>query len=178
MNFVDRILIVIQALLFMAIAAILLVFSTRLISFYNFSTSLEFLYGRWEVAVAGLVLLLISARLLLSSLKSKTVNETVIQNGEFGAVTMSLVALESLVINTIQDIEDIKDVKVSIKKNDEGVSINLNLVVSIDVVIPEITEELQSMIKSSVENTAGVVVKNIKIRVENVSNQPKHKAAK
>lgn len=178
MNLVDRILLTVQTLLFSAIAVATILFSTRLISYDNLSTSLQVLHGRWEVALVGLVFLVISIRLLFSGLKTKKITEAVIKSGEFGAVTISLVALESLVLSTIRNMEDIKDVKVNIKKIDEGVSINLKLVVNLDVVIPEIAEELQNTIRASIENTAGIAVSDVRICVENVSNQSKQKAVK
>lgn len=178
MNVFDRILLTIQTLLFSIISILIVLFSTRFISYHNFSTSLQYLYGRWEVTVAGLVLLFISLKLLFSGLKVKRISETVIRNGDLGAVTISLGALENMVLSIIREVDNIKDVKVSIKAVDDGVSIRLKLVVNFDVVIPEITEELQNTIKSNVESTAGVIVKDVKICVENVSNQSKQKAVK
>lgn len=178
MNIFDRILLIVYSLVLSIVSVVIILFSTRLISLNYFSTSLSILYGRWETALVGGVLLLISLKLLFSSIKIQRVSETIIKNAELGKVTISLNAVESLVLNVIQNIEHIKDVKVHIKGYEDGVSVILKLVVTPDIDIPEITEELQSTIKDHVESTAGIVVKDIRITVENVSDQSKQKAVK
>ena len=56
-------------------------------------------------------------------------------------------------------------------------SIVLKITVNYDVVIPDLTSEMQTTVKNYVESTAGIRVKNVRIIVSNVSNQ-KAKAVK
>ena len=178
MNLFDRIVLAIYALFFTAVSVILILFSARVVSFQYFSTSLSLLYGRWETGFVGLILLLVSLRFLLYGLKSKQLPETTVRDGELGKICITLNAIESLVQKVIRDIENVKDSKIKIKKQENGVSIVLKLTVNYDVVIPEITSELQKTIKDYIETTAGILVKDVCISIDNVSNQSKQKVAK
>jgi len=132
-------------------------------------------YGRWEIGIVGLILLLVSLRLLVYALKSKRLPETIVRDSELGMVCITLSAVESIVQKVIRDIEDVKESEIYIKKQGDGVSITLKITVNYDVIIPEITSELQKTIKDYVESTAGISVKDVRISVNNVSNQLKQK---
>ncbi len=81
-------------------------------------------------------------------------------------------------MKVIRDIENIKDSKIKVKKQENGISILLKLTVNYDVIIPEMTSELQKTIKDYIETTAGISVNDIQISIDNVSNQLKQKVAK
>lgn len=83
-----------------------------------------------------------------------------------------------VLLKVVRGIENIKDSKIKIKKLDNGVSILLKLTVNFDVIIPETSFELQKTIKDYIENTAGITVKDVRVSIDNVSNQPKQKAVK
>ena len=72
---------------------------------------------------------------------------------------ITLNAVESLVLKVIRDIENIKDSKVKIRNQENGISIILKLIVNYDVIIPDMTTELQKTIKDYLETTAGILVK-------------------
>ncbi|MDD4569919.1 MAG: alkaline shock response membrane anchor protein AmaP [Tepidanaerobacteraceae bacterium] len=178
MNLLDRIMLTIYALFLTVVSVIIILFATGIISLQFFSTSILMSYGRWETGVVGVVLLLLSLRFLLSGLKTRQLPDTTIANGELGKVSITLNAVESLVLKVVRGIENIKDSKIKIKKLDNGVSILLKLTVNFDVIIPETSFELQKTIKDYIENTAGITVKDVRVSIDNVSNQPKQKAVK
>lgn len=157
-------------LLFSVVSVIVILFSTRSISLHLFWTSISPLYGRWEVGVVGLVLLLASLRLLLSGIKFKQGTETIIKNDDNGMISISLNAVENLVLKITRDVENVKDVRVKIKKHDDGISIFLNLIITHDIIIPELTLELQKNVKNFIQSTAGIVVKDVRINVDNIFN--------
>lgn len=173
MNLLDRIILAIYALFFTAVSVVFILFSTRIVGFQYFGPSLSFLYGRWETGVVGLVLLVLSLRFLLYGLKSQRHPEATVKDGELGKVCITLNAVESLVLKVIRDIENIKDSKVKIRNQENGISIILKLIVNYDVIIPDMTTELQKTIKDYLETTAGILVKDVRISIDNVSNQSK-----
>jgi len=110
-------------------------------------------------------------------LKPRELPETIVSESDLGKVAITLGAVESLVQKVIRDIEDVTESKIYIKKQEDGVSIVLKITVNYDVVIPDLTSEMQTTVKNYVESTAGIRVKNVRIIVSNVSNQ-KAKAVK
>ncbi len=170
MNMFDRIILTLYTLLFSVVSVIVILFSTRAISLDMFWTSISAFYGRWEVGVVGLVVLLASLRLLLSGIKFKQSTETIIKNDDNGIISISFNAVENLVLKITRDVENVKDVRVKIRKHDDGISIFLNLVVTHDIIIPELTLELQKNVKNYIQSTAGIAVKDVRINVDNIFN--------
>ncbi|NLZ55027.1 MAG: alkaline shock response membrane anchor protein AmaP [Thermoanaerobacteraceae bacterium] len=175
MKFFDRIVIATFSLLTAIVSVIFIIISTDLISLRYFSTSLSMVYGRWETGAFGLVLLIFSLCFLVYALKSKRVPETIVRDNDLGKVCITLNAVESIVQKVIRDVEDVKESRIYIKKQEDGVSVALKITVNYDVIIPELTSELQKTIKDYVESTAGILIKNVRISVSNVSNQIKQK---
>lgn len=170
MNILDKLLVIISSLLLAAISIVMIVFSCGLIEAQFFWTRLAMLHGRWEVSVIAAIFLIISLKLIFSSLKTQKQPEILVNSCELGNTIMSENAIESLVLKISRDIKNIQDVKVKLKKQDDGISIMLKLMVDYDVNIPDLSDELRNTIKDYVENTAGVIVKDVNIKVDNVSN--------
>lgn len=178
MNILDRIILTIYTM-FVALASIIVVlFSARLISLDDLWTRLAIAYGRWEAGAVGLAVMLVSLRFLLSGLKVQHFPETVICNGELGNISISLNAIENLILKITRDIENVKDVKVQIKKKANGISVLLKLVVNYDIVIPELSSTLQKSIKNYIETTAGITVNDVNVRVDNIFNPYKQRIVK
>ena len=154
----------------LVVSIFVIVFSMKLINIDIFWTSIAPWYGRWETGILGAVLLVISVRLIFSGLRPKQPPESTIKNSEMGKVSISLTAVESLVLKLVRDIEKIKDVKVNIRKSENGVSILLKMVVTHDVKIPDLSSELQKNVKEYIETATGLIVNDVSIKVDNVYN--------
>lgn len=178
MNIFDRIILTIYTIFVAAVSIVAILFSTRLISLDHFGTRLALMYGHWEVGAVGLILLLTSLRFLLSGVSARRYPETMIKSGELGNIAISLNAIENLILKITRDIENVKDVKVHIKKREDGISVMLKLVVNFDVIIPEMSSTLQKSIKNYIETTAGIMVKDVNISVDNIFNPYKQRTVK
>lgn len=169
MSIFDRILLTFLTLCSMSISVMALLYSGSIIKLDFFGTSLPMYYGRWEVGVAAAVVLVVSARFLVMALKIDKINEAVVYNGELGKVGISFGAVESLVQKVIQDNTQVKDAKVHLKSHEGGLGIYIKLSIDHDVVIPEMSQELQSSVKSYVEATSGATVKGVTINVDKIA---------
>jgi len=178
MGLLDRILLAFYATIMVLASILVILLSSKLITIDIFRTSIEALYGRWEAGLVGTVLLVISLKLLFSGFKTKSISETLVESGDLGSVSVSFNAIENLVLKVTQKIEDIKDVKVNVKDLNSGIAIDMKLVVTSDIIIPELTADLQNDIKEYIETSAGVLVKNVEIKVDNILNSHSTNRAK
>jgi hypothetical protein len=178
MNLFDRIILTVCMLALALVSVTAILFSSGLIDLQDFWTRLAALHGRWEVGLVGLAFLVASLWLLFSGLKTRRHRETVVKTGDMGNISISLTAIENLVLKITRDIEKVKDVKVNIIRHDGGVSVFLRLVVTYDVIIPEMTSELQKAVKEYIENTAGITVREVRISVDNIYNPYKQRTVK
>jgi len=175
MRIFERIAVAVFTLLAIIVGIALILISTELIGLQYFSTSISTLYGNLETGVGGIALLILSFSYLVYTFKSRGVPEAVVRNGELGKVCITLGAVENIVQKVLRDVEEVKESRIYIKKQEDGVSITIKVTVNYDVIIPDLASELQKTIKDYVESTAGISVKNVRISVNNVSNQTKQK---
>lgn len=173
MNLLDRIFLAIAVIILAVVSFFIVVFSSKLINLQTVWTSLNLLYGRWEGILVGSIFFVVSIKFLLSGIKSRPESVTIIRHGNLGLLSISHSALESFVLKVTNNIEEIKDVKVRIIKQDEGISINLKLMLTPhDIIVPELMSKLQQDIKKFIESNVGIAVKEICINIENITTKP------
>jgi len=129
------------------------------------------IYGQWEVSLVGAVFLLVSVRLLLAGIRSSRGKSMVIHHTEMGDVQVSLRAVENLVEKTARHIHGVRGVDVNVTQGDHGLKVSIKAVVSLESNIPSVTAEMQAAVHKYIKNTVGVDLADVKIVVENISNE-------
>lgn len=144
-------------------------------------TNLLFLLSRWETGGIAFVFMLISLRLLkvsFSSGKLQSSAEAIVIHGTLGDVRVAIVAIKTLVDKVAHSIKGVRDVKIDVivKTNkqenleDTDVKLKLKIVVGPESNVPEISDQMQQLVKEKLKNTVGIDVDEIDVLVENISN--------
>ena len=121
--------------------------------------------------VISLIFLVISFKFLITSLTLKEPpKHAIIQENTLGTVRISLGALENLVRKLVSQYKEVREVKPRVQEFPEGVSIYLQIIVSPDIKIPTISEEIQKMLREKIFETTGVTVIDVKILIDNISS--------
>lgn len=124
--------------------------------------------------VISALFLVISVKFLLTSITLKQPSKnTVVQENKYGQIKISLNAIENLVRRMVSQVKGIRDVKVKVREFPEGVSIYIQAIVSPDIQIPIISEEIQKIVREKVYETTGVTVLDVRILVDNISTDIK-----
>lgn len=107
---------------------------------------------------------------------SKEGKEGIILENETGRLIISKESLENLVSGVSREIDGIDSVSsrtfIDIEKN---VVVEVNVVVSREVVIKDISTELQKRIKEALKQTVDLDVKYVNIKIKNISNKKSKK---
>jgi uncharacterized alkaline shock family protein YloU len=117
--------------------------------------------------IAVLSLWLFAAQFRGSS-QSKLPNSVVLQ-AEEGEVRIALTAIESLVQQAAAQVKGVREVRPTFFTRNEGLGVHIKTTVSSEDSIPELSAQLQNVVKEHVLRIAGVSIEEIKILVENVS---------
>lgn len=123
---------------------------------------------RVAVFVTALIFFALSILFLLSGVKSNKDRKAVSKHTDIGEIMISLNSIENIASNATKRSNGIKESKTLIKKADDGVSIEVRVVVMPDISIPVISEEVQGRVKRSVEDASGITVKNVKVIVDSI----------
>ena len=109
---------------------------------------------------------------------SKEGREGLILENDSGKLIISKESLENLISGVGKEIEGIENISsrtfIDVEKN---VIVETNVVVGREVVLKDISSELQKRVKSALKQTADLDVKYVNIKIKNISNKKSKKAS-
>ncbi|TCZ77456.1 alkaline shock response membrane anchor protein AmaP [Paenibacillus albiflavus] len=114
------------------------------------------------------VLALISLRLLYVSIRRTQVQAPFIaERTELGEFRISLETIENLSLKAATKVRGVKDLKVRVHVSPPGLDIEVRTIVDGERAIPELTDEIQTAVKSQIEEIAGYPVVSVSVYVAN-----------
>lgn len=171
MNILDRIILTIYMLIMAAVAVCLAVIPFNLIPPDVFDLIKNQIYTNWYYSLVGLLLFIVSVRLLISGIiLDNKVKRGIVKPAEFGDIKISIETFESLAFRVVKQLSGIKDVKVKIIVINGELVVNAKLLVIPDINIPRIVSEVQGKIKNHIESVTDVSVKEVRVSVENIAS--------
>lgn len=172
MGIFDRIILTIYTVVIMLFSVAIVAIALKPVSSELLWTSLQlYISGKWEAALVGFVFFLISVRLLVTGVTPGKGRQTIIQETSLGQVQIALAAVENLVQKVTRQIKGVRSVKTYIVNTDQGICIHLKAVVSPESSIPSISDEIQNRVKNYINHVVGTQVADIRIFVEDISNE-------
>jgi uncharacterized alkaline shock family protein YloU len=170
---VDRLLLLLYSLLIFVASGVLLFVSSSWISISSSKEALDRLYydkgPAYTTIIVCIIVLLISVRFLYISLRTGRVQvPSIDQRTEFGDIRISIETVENLSLKAAGRTRGVKDLKSRVRVNQSGLEIMIRTVVDGESSIPEITEEMQSSVKSYIEDITGIPVASVTVFVANI----------
>lgn len=177
MKLVDRILLGFYALLG-AIASVLL----ALEGFHIYSTGIDPIVlmgiqipgGIGTVVVCfviAVVLLIWSVKMFMLAFKHEPkVDKTSVsvQNTEDGSVRITVSALDTLIKQAIGNRDGIMEIKSKIINHEDSISVHIDMTLTSDVHIPNVTMLLQRAVKNFIEEFSGIAVREVTVLVSSI----------
>ncbi len=120
------------------------------------------------IFVFELIFLVIGIIFLFSGVRSNKDKKSVKKHTNIGEIKISINSIENIALATSRKFSGIKDSKAYVTKHEDNVSVIIKTVVLPDVNIPALAEDMQSKVKKSIEETAGVAVNDVKVVVDNI----------
>lgn len=174
MKILNRLVLVIITLFFMFVSLLLTIYSFGLVNSSSLPVLMEGFYQRYEAGLLFFLAFLLGAWVIYPFFTQKIKKKiNVINNTELGEVDVTLDALENLVQGVAIQQEEIEEIKTKLEPTEEGIKIHLTGKVYQSTMIPELTKNLQKVIKSYIEDTTGVRVEEVKILIDNIYKKDK-----
>ncbi len=116
----------------------------------------------------ALVLIAIAVRLLIALFdkNSKEPQNVIVHRNESGSSYMTVNALNTMVQRHVKAEEQVRECKTSVKVNGDAVKVIARVSAKPEAVIPAMTEQLQSSIRTYLETYSGVKVETVEVIVE------------
>ena len=126
------------------------------------------------IVVIILMLLAVKAIFFPSYSKEKEPkSEGILLENESGKLLISIETIENLVKGVVSSFTNVKatNCKVKLDKAVNNVIIEMNLVVTPETIIKELSANVQSKIKEVIKTTTDIEIKAINIKIKNIENQ-------
>jgi uncharacterized alkaline shock family protein YloU len=170
MSITSRIILAVYMLLMIFISLCIVSMPFKLVPYYVILNIAYNLYHNWYYSLIGVIIFIVSLKLLLSGILSdRKTSKGIVKPAEFGDIKISKETFESLSLKVAKKISGIKDVKVSVYLGEGNVTVHARLLVMPDVNIPNVVSEVQKDIKSYIENITEIGVKEVKVTVDNIA---------
>jgi uncharacterized alkaline shock family protein YloU len=175
MSIIDRIILSIYTILLMLLSLISILLSVKILPQDYWQQGLTLIYGRWEAALIGGVFFLVSIRLLMAGVRSRRGPHKIVHQTEMGVVEISIGAVEDLIAKTARHTRGVRNAKVHIRQLGEEVKVDMRIVVGPEYNIPKVAGEIQQRTQEYLKNTVGVTMTEVRIMVNDISNEFKSK---
>ncbi|MEK3881548.1 alkaline shock response membrane anchor protein AmaP [Paenibacillus sp. PL2-23] len=173
MRVVDKLLLFLYSIVIGVISVILVCLGFNWLRIEMAADALREIYQRDAVSITvgviGIVLFLMSLRFFYVSLARGAANsQSIDQRTEFGDIRISMETIENLALKAAAKGKGIKDLRARVRASDEGLEIILRAVIDGEHAIPALTEEIQRVVKTHIEDITGIPVMNVAVFVANV----------
>lgn len=133
--------------------------------------------NKYAAIVLSSALFLLSLRFLYISLRrSRERTGSIDQRTDFGDIRISLETVENLSLKAASRIRGVKDLRSRIRVSDSGLEIQIRTVIDGESSIPQLTEDMQRMVKEHVQDVTGIPVSSVTVYVANVVQTQSFKA--
>lgn len=176
MSIIDRIILSIYTILLTVLSFIAIMLSLKILPQEYWQQGLSYIYGQWEAALIGGVFFLVSLRLLLAGLRSRRGPGKIVHQTEMGVVEISIGAVEELIAKTARHTRGVRNAKVHIRQLGDEVKVDMRIVVGPEYNIPTVATEIQQRTQEYLKNTVGVTMSEVRIFVNDISNEFKSKS--
>ena len=178
MKFFRSLAVGIYTLVFLTIGGALIAISLNFLSSAELTSGINYLYGdsnmRLILGIVGAIFILGGLLTANVSLGKMQMEKTIAFENPEGQVTVSLSAIEDFIKKSVRELAEVKEMRASITANKKGINIICRATIFADSNIPEITERIQTIVKSRVHDMLGVEETiNIKIHVVKISSRGK-----
>lgn len=178
MKFFDKLVLKIFSIIILAIGIISILLMTGIINLemiLNEVVKLSDGETTIEVAIgvlAVLMLLSIKGLFFTSRNQDKTLKEGIILENTNGKLVISRESLENLVASVTKDIPGADTIasKTILDKN-RNLIVNVTAAVSKDVMIKDVSNEVQARVKEAMKKTADLEVKEVNIKIKNITSK-------
>lgn len=173
MNILFRILLTVYAfcLTIISVIAMLVTFKPVLfdnISFYLSENVLQNYGPKIIMFSIAFIFFVLSLVFLLSGFKSGKDKKAVSKYTNIGEIKISLNSIENIALTASRKLMGVKETRAYVTKLDDSIMVLIKAVVLPDINIPSLSEDIQTRVKSSIEESSGIKVNEVKVLIENI----------
>lgn len=176
MKIIEKIALIIYSIIILIISVVclLLIFNwLQIDSITNILQSMiTYRYIGTTMLIISVIFILLSLKcIFFGTKKSDFYKDNILLKNEEGKLVITKSSIENLVNNTIKGFDSIQEFTVKVRFNKENnIIINISLLVRENVIIRELTENMQTKIKQVVKKTSDLEIKEVNVKIKNIES--------
>lgn len=177
MKFLDKLSLKLFSLIIIIISIVLILVVTEVISVQYIVENISLLAKtsksmKITIIILAVLILLALKGIFFASKKEDTGKDGIILENSSGKLVISKESLENMIAAVAKDIPGAESIssKTILDKN-KNLIVYVTTVVSKDVILKDISAELQTKIKEAMKRTADLEVKEVNIRIKNITSK-------
>ena len=177
MKFLDKLSLKIFSIIIFIVSIILILLVTQIIPIDFITDNLAVLTdGENEIKVtiiiAAVLMLLAIKGLFFSSKPQDDGKEGIVLENNSGKLVISKESLENMIASVVKEIPGAESISSrTILDKDKNLIVYVTTVVSRDVMLKDISTELQNKIKETMKRTADLEVKEVNVKIKNITTK-------
>lgn len=130
----------------------------------------------WKLIIVGVAVIItllgILTIVVITPSRKKKSNFITISGDESGEVRVAMPALKDMVMQAVGKIEGLSEMNVSVTDGGDSIAVAIDLDVDTSVHVPTLTMNMQSAVRTYIQTSCGVAVKNVSVTVHNIIASP------
>lgn len=121
--------------------------------------------------IVAIIFLIVSLRFFFSSFRSRQPKRErgIRQRSDLGEVNITLQTIQTIAERAARRVKGVRDLKTVVRAHESGNMITLRVSVDGETPLPELTQQLQAVVKEQVEGIAGVMISEVAVVVTEVT---------
>lgn len=125
--------------------------------------------NKWGLAAGSVVILLFAVWALIDTFRRPSERDVIIHESGLGRVEITDSALENLIRRAARDVREVRDVKPILCTDQDGLVVKLHMNVNPDANLPDISQDVQELVRERLEKSAGVQVSKVQVLIQSVA---------
>ncbi len=125
--------------------------------------------GRIEIGIIGLVLVVVSVRLVGVGISGSPRRRAIKHELALGDVRISVSAVEGMVQRLVRNVAGVRDASAVMERWEDGLSVRVRATVGPGEPVTDLSATIQDAIRTQVQRVIGMPVKQVRIEINHIS---------
>ncbi|NLO22124.1 MAG: alkaline shock response membrane anchor protein AmaP [Syntrophomonadaceae bacterium] len=126
--------------------------------------------NRLILGSAGIIIIVLALVVFVALFKRAPREDAiVIENALSGQISMTVAAAKVIIHKAVQKVEGVKETRTSIENQAEGLIIYIHMMINPDLSVPDLSKQIQEVIKEDMLNIGGLNVEAVKVLIDDLN---------
>jgi len=134
--------------------------------------------NRLILGSAGIIIVVLALVVFVAFFKPAPREDAIIiENVLAGQIAMTEAAAKVIIQKAVQKVEGVKETKTYIENQSQGLIVNIHMMINPDLSVPNLSKQIQEVIKEDMLNIGGLKVEAVKVLIDDLNSSRKTAAA-